>query len=244
MRNFLILVLAFMPQIAAAELWPNVQRLSGSAAATPIDMSDLTQDTFFVIDATSPGFGGLYLPDPSWCTAPRFVGMHKSDNSSNTLQIFALVPSAHLGGYNYLTLPMLGDSIVIGCDTTGYFVVSRSATVKQFFDQHRTAVVGVGQTPYQVKESDRHGIVRVVADTGEGIVNLPTLAHFVIANGYRNTFTIAVERTANSTYNVRVCPPPGKTIDNSAECVTLTQPREIVQFDYDSQEWITINRHP
>lgn len=215
-------------------------RVDSTEALSTIYAEDLTIDTYLIVDATS-GFAGLRFP-PASELGIRTIGIYKDDHTSNPLVVH-FDDGAHVAGYNRLSLPGMGDSLVIGCDGVGYFIVSRSEAQKQPWAIHRTHVVSSGGQVYGFSpENDRHAMVRVNADVGLATIYLPNVSTFVIPNGYRNTYTAGVMRSRASSYPVQVCPPPGKTI-NGGGCLTLTAPDEVVVLDFDSAEWFVVSRY-
>lgn len=230
---------------ASAQGFPTTTvRISPPATKNAIRVENLTQDTFFLIDAT-PGFAGFILPACNTLSEPRSFGATKVDGTSNPIRFLMVSsdPNASMAGAFLVNLKLMGENITLGCDTLSpdWFVMSGEFQ-KGEYKVHRTPQSSTYPV-YKLAESDRYATVRYVANTAPGKVMLSDLPW--VKAGYAKTFTVRVERTANSEYPVEVCAPPGRSLDNvPGGCVTLTEPREIVDIDFDSAEFMVTSHYP
>src|SRR3990167_201215 len=160
--------LSLLPAVASAQGFPTktVRLTSNDSQGVPaIQVSQLTEDTFFIMDTTGQSFGGFYLPDCNTLATPRSFGATKVDGSSNPVQFFFTGPNGDIAGSWFINLTLKGENITLGCDkqSASWFVMSGEFQ-KGEYKVHRTPRSDTYPV-YTLRESDRYANVRYVADT-------------------------------------------------------------------------------
>jgi hypothetical protein len=239
----LMVALLMVAGTAQAGRWDAVVTVSTAQAGQQINANALQGDTLILVDGTL-GFAGLRLHA---CTDPgfKFVGLSKTDPTSNPVQIF-MDAGVSVGGYSHLALVERDDVIVLGCGAGRWFLESRSEAVNREDAVNRTVIASNINPRIINAEIDRGGIERVVANTSvPAVVQLPTMDHCSGVPGYACTYDIKIYRVGTGSISqVHVYPPPGRAFENDAGPVKLCLPDQTLDLHYDGAQWRVQNKYP